>query len=409
MSMVLDELRQSLGSSGSPADPHRVGVDELELSVVMPCLNEALTVGVCVAKARRTMDALGVRGEVVVVDNGSTDGSREIAEAAGARVVSHDLKGYGHALRRGFAEARGRYIIMGDCDDSYDFTDLERFLQPLRGGADLVMGNRFKGQILPGAMPWHHRYLGNPVLSWFLNFLFRTGARDCHCGMRGFTQDAVERMGLQMPGMELASEMVIKSAAAGLRIVEIPITLSPDGRDRPPHLRSFRDGWRHLRFILMCCPAFLFLLPGLLLMLLSLAAIPAAMLAGYGQYTDKFGPNFLIAASFAAIAGANLMLFGLFAKLYTGRVDPVFADPKAERLLRTFSMESGLLTGLGLLAAGGLLAAQTVFGWWTHGTVDQPALWILGGTLATLGLEAVFASFLLGILQLPQESRRSRG
>jgi glycosyltransferase involved in cell wall biosynthesis len=223
----------------------------LELSVVMPCLNEERTVGVCVAKALRTMRELGVEGEVVVVDNGSTDRSVELAEQAGARVVRHPLRGYGNALRRGFAEARGRYIIMGDCDDSYDFTDLGRFVDGLRAGADVVMGNRMRGEIKPGAMPWLHRRVGNPGLSWLVNLLFRTDAHDVYCGMRGFRRDAVGRMNLHMPGMELAPEMVIKSALAGLAVEEIPITLWPDGRDRRPHLRSFRDGWRGLRFILI--------------------------------------------------------------------------------------------------------------------------------------------------------------
>ena len=223
---------------------------ELELSVVMPCLNEERTVGVCVEKAVRTMRQLGIVGEVVVVDNGSTDASVAVAERAGARVVLQPLKGYGNALRKGFHEARGRFVVMGDCDDSYDFTDLGRFVTQLRGGADVVMGNRLKGEIKPGAMPWLHRWVGNPGLTWFLNLLFHTGVGDTHCGMRGFRREALQRLNLQMPGMELASELVIKNALAGHRIEEIPITLHPDGRDRPPHLRSFRDGWRHLRFML---------------------------------------------------------------------------------------------------------------------------------------------------------------
>src|SRR6516225_5450657 len=218
------------------------------------------------------MRELSIAGEVVVADNGSTDRSIELAEQAGARVVHQPLKGYGNALRKGFAEARGRFIIMGDCDDSYDFTDLARFVERLRGGADMVMGNRLRGEIKPGAMPWLHRWVGNPGLTWFLNLLFRTGVGDTHCGMRGFRKDAVERMNLQMPGMELASEIVIKSALSRQRIEEIPITLWPDGRDRRPHLRSFRDGWRGLRFMLMCSPTALFVLPGLLLTIVGVLA-----------------------------------------------------------------------------------------------------------------------------------------
>jgi glycosyltransferase involved in cell wall biosynthesis len=252
----------------------------LELTVVMPCLNEERTLPVCVEKAIATMQRLGIHGEVLVVDNGSTDRSVEVARRAGARVSYQPLRGYGNALRKGFEDADGRFIIMGDCDDSYDFTDLERFVTRLRGGADLVMGNRLRGEIKPGAMPWSHRWIGNPLLSTFLNVLYRTGVGDSHCGMRGFTKEAFRKMNLLMPGMELASEMVIKSSLAGLRIEEIPITLWPDGRDRPPHLRSFRDGLRHLRFMLMCSPMFLFVLPGLALTLLGLLAIPAAVLAG---------------------------------------------------------------------------------------------------------------------------------
>lgn len=379
---------------------------ELELSVVMPCLNEELTVGTCVAKAVRTMRELGIAGEVVVVDNGSTDRSVEIAEAAGARVVRHTLKGYGNALRRGFEEARGRYIVMGDADDSYDFTDLQRFVERLRGGAELVMGNRIKGKILPGAMPWHHRWIGNPVLSGFLNFIFRTGAGDCHCGMRGFTKDGVRRMNLQMPGMELASEIVIKASMAGMRIEEIPITLSPDGRDRPPHLRSFRDGWRHLRFILMCSPTYLFVLPGLLLTVLGLAAIPAVTLAGYGVFTNIFGPNFMYTASLMAIGGTHLLIFGILAKLYTQQVDPVFADARLTRWKDRFTVERGILLGVGLILVSVVLAAPVLAHWLRTREVSSPAQWIFAGTLFLIGLETTFASFLVGIMDLPREQNR---
>jgi glycosyltransferase involved in cell wall biosynthesis len=389
----------ALGSASAPTD-------SLELSVVMPCLNEARTVGICVGKAVATMARLGIRGEVIVVDNGSTDGSREIATAAGARVIRHPLKGYGNALRRGFDEARGKFIIMGDADDSYDFTDLERFVERLRGGAELVMGNRLKGKIMPGAMPWHHRWIGNPVLSGFLNFVFRTGAGDCHCGLRGFTKDAYRRMNLQMPGMELASEIVIKSAKAKLRIEEIPITLHPDGRDRPPHLRSFRDGWRHLRFILMCSPLYLFVLPGLSFTVLGLAAIPTVALAGYGVFTNVFGPNFMYSASLLAIAGAHLLVFGFLAKLYTHHVDPVFVDPRVARWLKAFSVERGILCGLTIVTIAAALGTPVVVHWLRTWTVPSPAQWIFAGTLFVIGLEVVFASFLVGIMDLPRERDR---
>lgn len=378
----------------------------LELSVVMPCLNEELTVGTCVEKAVRTMRSLGIAGEVVVVDNGSTDRSREIAEAAGARVIRHHLRGYGNALRRGFDEARGKYIVMGDADDSYDFTEIGRFVERLRGGGELVMGNRLKGKIMPGAMPWHHRWIGNPVLSGLLNFIFRTGAGDCHCGLRGFTKAGYLRMNLQMPGMELASEIVIKATKAGLKVEEIPITLHPDGRDRPPHLRSFRDGWRHLRFILMCSPLYLFVLPGLLCVLAGLAAIPAVALTGYGVFTDRFGPNFMYTASLLAISGAHLLVFGFLAKLYTHQVDPVFVDPRVTRWRERFSVERGIIFGLTLIVAAAVLGVPVFAHWLSTWEVPSPARWIFAGTLFTIGLEVVFASFLVGIMELPNEQNR---
>jgi glycosyltransferase involved in cell wall biosynthesis len=378
----------------------------IELSVVMPCLNEEQTLPICIQKALGAMRDLGVAGEVVVADNGSTDRSVEIARQCGARVIHQPLRGYGNALRAGFDEARGRFIIMGDCDDSYDFTDLGRFVQRLRDGADLVVGNRLAGQIKPGAMPWLHRWVGNPLLSWFLNLLFRTGVGDTQCGMRGFTKEAVAKMRLQMPGMDLASEMVIKSSLAGLKTVEIPITLSPDGRDRPPHLRSFRDGWRHLRFMLMCSPVFLFLLPGLLLTLLGLLAIPVVVLAGYGVYTGVFGPNFMYTASLLSIIGSNLLVFGLLAKLYTHQIDPVFEDPRMTTLLKLFSIERGLVLGLGMIVAAILLGLPVLIDWLHTLTVPSPGHWILACTLFTLGVEVIFASFLVGILDLPHEKHR---
>ncbi len=419
-SAALRDTRRPSGSSALIAhetgervpEPSRslpgAGLPHVELSVVMPCLDEEQTVAVCVEKAHKTMVELGIDGEVVVVDNGSTDRSVEVARECGARVVEEPLRGYGNALRRGFSEARGRYIIMADCDDSYDLTDLGRFLERLRAGADLVMGNRLSGEIKPGAMPWLHRWVGNPALSWFLNLLFHTGVGDSHCGMRGFTRDACRRMNLQMPGMELASEIVIKSARAGLRIEEIPITLWPDGRDRRPHLRSFRDGWRHLRFMLMCSPAFLFILPGLMLMIAGLVAIPVALLAGYGVFTGPFGPNFMFTAALLSIVGCHLVVFGFLAKLYTHQVDPVFEDPRVGRILSMFKVEHGLLLGSGLVLASCVLGMPVLVHWFRTLAFPgpSPARWILACTLMTLGVEVVFASFLVGILDLPRERSR---
>jgi len=231
---------------------------ECEVTVLLPCLNEARTVGKCVAKAMAALRRLGVAGEVVVADNGSTDGSQKLAIAAGARVIVAERRGYGAALLAGIAAAEGRFIIMGDADDSYDFSNIDPFIERLRAGDDLVMGNRFKGGIKPGAMSWHHRYIGNPVLTGILNLFYRTGVRDAHCGLRAFRKDSCQRLGLRTTGMEFASEMVVKAALHGQKISEVPIILYPDGRDRRPHLRSFRDGWRHLRFLLLLCPLWLY-------------------------------------------------------------------------------------------------------------------------------------------------------
>lgn len=384
-----------------------LAAEELELTVVMPCLNEERTLPACIDKAIETMDRLGIRGEVLVIDNGSTDRSRDVAEEHGARVVRHSLKGYGNALRRGFAEARGRYIIMGDCDDSYDFTDLGRFVDRLRGGADVVMGNRLRGHIVPGAMPWLHQRIGNPVLSWFLNLLFKTGAGDTLCGMRGLRRDAVSKMHLQMPGMEFAGEMVIKSRLANLRIDEIPITLHPDGRDRRPHLRSFRDGWRFLRFCLMCSPTALFLVPGLILTVLGVLAIPIAMLTGHGRYDTFFGSNFMFGTSVIALSGWHLMLFGFLAKLHAHHVNPVFRDSRIERLAAAFTVNRGLAAGLILLACSALCGVPVLMEWFRTYTVPNPGQWILAGTTFLFGFEMIFASFLIGIIDLQRESRRS--
>jgi glycosyltransferase involved in cell wall biosynthesis len=392
-----------------PAPPTRPcdGPEELELSVVMPCLNEERTVGVCVEKAVRTMRRLGIAGEVLVVDNGSSDGSVAVAERAGARVLHQPLRGYGNALRKGFAEARGRFVLMGDCDDSYDFTDLGRFVERLRGGADVVMGNRLKGEIKPGAMPWLHRWIGNPGLTWFLNLLFRTGVGDTHCGMRAFRRDALNGLGLQMPGMELVSELVIKNALAGHRIEEIPITLWPDGRDRPPHLRSFRDGWRHLRFMLMCSPTFLFVIPGLLLTLFGLLAIPGAILAGYGVFTNYFGPVFQYTAAIVGLSGFHLLTFGILAKLYAQQVNPIFRDRRIEQLARFFTVDRGLLLGLDLMLAALAVGLPVFIHWCRTLEVPSPGLWIFAGTLFLLGLETICTAFLVGILELQRESRRA--
>jgi glycosyltransferase involved in cell wall biosynthesis len=389
-----------VSSVENPADPL---ADELEISVVMPCLNEAKTVGACVDKAILALQALGVQGEVVIADNGSNDGSQQIASDHGARVIDVPRRGYGHALRAGIQAAQGRYIIMGDSDDSYDFSKLGPFLDGLRGGYDLVMGNRFQGGILPGAMPWLHRYVGNPILTGILNLFFRSPIGDAHCGLRAFPKASCAQLGLATPGMEFASEMVLKASISRQRITEVPIVLHPDGRDRPPHLRSFQDGWRHLRFMLMCTPTFLFLLPGMFLTLFGLVAIPAVVMAGFGHYTSFLGPNFMYTASLIAISGFHLLVFGLLAKYYAHLANPVFRDRRVERIATLCSVERGLTLGTSLIAVAVILGSPVIFHWLQTSQVPDPGQWIFAGTLFSLGVEASAMAFFVGILNLSQE------
>ncbi len=289
-------------------------MEELELSVVMPCLDEAETVGVCVRKALAFLEKHGVQGEVVVADNGSTDGSVQIAQAAGARVVQVLERGYGSALMGGIRAARGRYIIMGDSDDSYDFSNLMPFLEKLREGYDLVMGNRFKGGIAPGAMPFSHRWLGNPVLTSIGRLFFGSPCGDFHCGLRGFSKEAAEKMGLQTPGMEFANEMVVKATILGMRMAEVPTFLSKAGRSRPPHLRSWRDGWRHLRFLLLFCPKWLFWIPGFTLMGLGGALGSILTFSPVRIFGVTLDTNSLLVCSMRLLVGFQVVCLGLFAK-----------------------------------------------------------------------------------------------
>src|SRR6516225_6452941 len=295
---------------------------DIELTILMPCLNEAETIQSCVCKAMKFLAESGIRGEVLVADNGSTDGSPGMAEQLGARVVSIAQRGYGAALIGGIEAAAGRFVIMGDSDDSYDFSALDPFVAELRAGQQLVMGNRFKGGIKPGAMPALHRYLGNPLLSWIGRIFFSIPIGDFHCGLRGFSREAVRQLGLRNTGMEFASEMVVKSSLRGLRISEVPTTLSPDRRSRPPHLRTWRDGWRHLRFLLLHSPRWLFLYPGLFFVAIGLVAIGALwsglVWSGPVQLTPRVSIDIhsLVAACFAIIIGSQLVMFSALAQKY---------------------------------------------------------------------------------------------
>lgn len=379
--------------------------EEPEISVVFPCLNEELTIGSCVLKAREAFQENGLRGEVVVCDNGSTDGSVIIAESMGARVVHQPARGYGNAYLKGIAAARGRYILMADSDDTYDLHELPRFLAPLRAGYDLVMGNRFAGQILPGAMPWSHQYIGNPVLSGILNLFFHTGVGDAHCGMRAFTREAYPRMRLRTGGMEFASEMVINAAQARLKIAEVPITYYPRLGDSKLH--SLRDGWRHLRFMLMRSPTHLFLIPGLTMLALGLvllvALAPGPIFIG-GRSVDI---HVMVLGSLVALLGAQVVGLGLFAKTYGVIHDFQDEDSLLSRLRDHFTLERGIYLGLVLLAVGFLVNFAILAEWIASGfgSLNEVRGALLGSTLMALGTQIVFSSFFLSILGLERSKR----
>jgi hypothetical protein len=344
----------------------RARAPALELTILMPCLNEAETVGVCVKKAMGFLERAGVPGEVLIADNGSTDGSQALAESEGARVVGVLDRGYGAALMGGIEAARGRYVIMGDADDSYDFENLDSMLEQLRGGAELVMGNRFQGGIAPGAMPFLHRYLGNPVLSFLGRLFFKVPVGDFHCGLRGFQRAAILALGLKSPGMEFASEMVVKASLNGLQIAETPTTLRPDGRTRAPHLKTWRDGWRHLRFLLQHSPKFLFIYPGLVLVALGTTGV-AMLWHGAVRLTPdlELDVHTLIASCFAVLIGVQLLMFGALARRYA-MFEGFLPPPRAKGLqpfLLGLTLEAILRVALLVLVAG-VAGAVWSFGRW---------------------------------------------
>ena len=374
-----------------------------ELSILMPCLNEAETLAVCIEKAQRSLRECDIAGEIIVADNGSTDGSQSIAASKGARVVHVQTKGYGSALMGGIAAARGTYIIMGDADDSYDFASLGPFIEQLRNGFDLVMGNRFKGGIKPGAMPPLHRYLGNPVLTALGKLFFESPCGDFHCGLRGFNKAAIEKLDLRTTGMEFASEMVVKATLHNLRIAEVPTILFRDGRSRAPHLRSWRDGWRHLRFLLLFSPRWLFFYPGALLMLAGLAA---GVWLSPGQRTIHgvtFDIHTLLFAALAVIIGFQAVNFAVFTKVFAISEGLLPRDDRFNKTLSLVSLETGLVAGGLLLVLGIAGAIYALSGWGTRsfGNLDPTRTMrvvIPSVTFLTLGVEIILSSFFLSIL-----------
>jgi glycosyltransferase involved in cell wall biosynthesis len=382
-----------------------VPIDLFELSVVMPCLNEAATIETCIAKAQASIARLGIRGEVVIADNGSKDNSRELALAMGARVVEVSSRGYGAALQEGISAALGEFVIMGDADDSYDFARLDPFLEQLRAGYDLVMGNRFRGGIAPGAMPPLHRYLGNPVLTAVGRLFFHSPAGDFHCGLRGFRRRSILGLDLRTTGMEFASEMVVKATLMGLRITEVPTTLSKDGRNRPPHLRSWRDGWRHLRFLLLYSPRYLFLLPGALLALVGLGLLSWLLPGERTVGRVAFDIHTMLFAAAAVAVGTQSMLFWLFGKAFATSEGLLPPDPRLSILSGRHTLELGIIAGLLLFVGGIGLGTYAVFSWDRRAfgplnpqetmRVAIPAMLLL-----ILGVQIIFGSFFLSVLAL---------
>jgi len=377
---------------------------ELELSIVIPCLNEAETLGFCVEKALGAIRRLGIAGEVVVADNGSTDDSRAIAERLGARVVPVALRGYGAALAEGFRRAHGRFLLMGDADDSYDFSEIDGFLEKLRAGADLVMGTRLKGVIDPGAMPFLHRWLGTPVLTTLINVCFRTRISDCNCGMRGLRKTAFEKLDLRSTGMEFASEMVLKSALHGLKIVEIPIHFHKDRRSRPPHLRTWRDGWRHLRFILLFAPNYLFLLPGGAMFVVGLFLLLTQITGPLDLGFVTLDYHVMFVGSTLAISGYQLVTFGVFAKIFS-HVEEFHRQSRLNRLFRVFRLETGLLAGAFLFLVGLAFDAAIVVRWARAGfhDIQETRTALFGLTMLVLGVQTIFSSFLYSLLGIARK------
>ena len=388
--------------------------DAIELSIVIPCLNEAETLLRCIEIARLGIERSGVRGEIIVADNGSTDGSQAIAEKAGARLVPVKEKGYGSALCGGIRAAAGSWILMGDADDSYDFSEAPRYVKKFQEGYELVMGCRLPaggGSILPGAMPWKNRWIGNPVLSLIGRHFFKCPARDFHCGLRGFTRAAFERMDLQTTGMEFASEMVIKATLKRLKITEVPATLRKDGRSRPPHLKPWRDGWRHLRFMLLYSPRWLFLVPGLLISFLGIAVSAVLSLTTFHIGPVVFDVGTLAVSCLTIVIGFQLVAFAFYTKVFAIAEGLLPEDPKLTRVFKIFTLEKGILLGMAVLLAGVLLLVEALWIWRQTGygnlsPEDNLRRLIPAATLVGVSVQIIFSSFFISALGLKTKSRK---
>ena len=384
----------------------------VEVSVVMPCLNEEQTLSTCIQKASDCMEISGISGEVVIADNGSTDRSVKIAKDAGARVITVKEKGYGAALRSGIAVARGKYVVMGDADDSYDFSNLMPFIEKLREGYELVMGNRFSGGIEQGAMPFLHKYLGNPVLSFIGRLFFRSDIRDFHCGLRGFRKEAIEGLGLVTSGMEFASEMVVKASLQKLSIAEVPTILSTDGRDREPHLRSWRDGWRHLRFLLLLSPRWLFLYPCYFMLLFGLG-VSVAVYSGQTILGAGLGVHSLLYAMAFIVVGATLGGLAISSRLVGEKIGLFPENRKVERLLSFFSLEKAIIIGIFLVVVGFAFSVYFSSDWfWSGFPALEPEQFMLRVIpcvmVGIIGMNIILFSFLCNIINLIMEKTIDR-
>lgn len=376
----------------------------MELTILMPCLNEALTLGICINKAKAFLNKYNIDGEILIADNGSTDGSQQIATELGARVINVSTKGYGAALIAGCNNAYGKYVIMGDSDDSYDFSNLMPFVEKLREGYDLVMGNRFKGGIDKGAMPPLHRYLGNPVLSFIGRVLYHSKIKDFHCGLRGYNKESIQKLNLHTTGMEYASEMVVQATLHKLKICEVPTTLKKDGRDRPPHLRSWSDGWRHLTFLLMHAPQWLFLLPGLLLCIFGTIISTIIIISPFTIGNVRFSANTLLYCEGASIVGFQLILFYILTKKYAS-ITKFIPTTRIDNILIKYTMNTGIFVGVLIFLIGLIGAIVAVVIWSNNNFGDLNAETMLIGTIPTVaclinGIQLMFSSFFLGILEI---------